>query len=47
MQQLAMCMPPTILFQKNEKKKKSDKDNEKDKYKTFEIKLNKKEKRFW
>ena len=44
MQRLATCLPPAILFEKDEKKKKSDKDDEKEKYKTFEIKLNKKEK---
>ena len=44
MLQLATCLPPAILFEKGEKKKKSDKGDEKEKYKTFEIKLNKKEK---
>ena len=44
MQRLATCLPPAILFEKDEKTKKSVQDNEKDKYKTFEIKLNKKEK---
>ena len=39
MQSLATCLPPAILFEKNEKK-----DNEKEKYKTFDIKLPKKEK---
>ena len=33
-----------MLATSNEKKKKSDKDNEKEKYKTFEIKAHKKEK---
>ena len=44
MQRLTTCLPPTILFEKDEKTKKSVQDNEQDKYKTFEIKLNKKEK---
>ena len=37
-------MPPAILFEKDEKTKGSVQDNEKDKYKMFEIKLNKKAK---
>ena len=44
MQRLATCLPPTTLFENDEKKNKSFKDDEKEKYKTFEIKLNKKEK---
>ena len=44
MQRLATCLPPTILFEKDEKTKKFVQDNEKDKYKTFEIKLNNKRK---
>ena len=43
-QRLATCLPPAILFETDEKTNKSVQDNEKDKYKTFEIKLNKKEK---
>ena len=43
MQSLATCLPPAILFEKNEKKSEK-KDNEKEKYKTFDIKLSKKEK---
>ena len=44
MQRLATCLPPAILFEKDEKTKKSVQDNEKDKYKAFEIKLNNKRK---
>ena len=44
MQRLATCLPPAILFEKDEKTKKAVQDNGKDKYKTFETKLNKKEK---
>ena len=43
-QRLATYLPPTILFEKDEKTKKSVQDNKKDKYKMFEIKLNKTEK---
>ena len=43
MQSLATCLPPAILFEKNEKKSEK-KDNKKEKYKTFDIKLSKKEK---
>ena len=43
MQRLATCLPPAILFEKAEKKKAS-KEEEKDQYKSFDIKLNKKEK---
>ena len=43
MQKLATCLPPAILFEKSEKK--SDKsDNDKDQYKSFEMKINKREK---
>ena len=43
MQRLATCLPPAILFEKPEAK--SDKGpSEKEKYKTFDIKLSKKEK---
>ena len=43
MQRLATCLPPAILFEKSDKK--SDKSNdEKEKYKTFDIKLNKTDK---
>ena len=43
MQRLTTCLPPAILFEKSESKKdKSEED--KDKFKTFDIKINKKEK---
>ena len=43
MQQLATCLPPVILFEKSDKKT-SKSEEDKDKFKTFDIKMNKKEK---
>ena len=43
MQRLATCLPPAIPFEKKERKSDKD-DDEKEKYKTFEIKINKREK---
>ena len=43
MQRLATCLPPAIPFENKEKKSDKD-DDEKDKYKTFDIKINKREK---
>ena len=44
MQRLTTCLPPAILFEKDERKKNSVKDDEKERYKIFEIKLNNKQK---
>ena len=40
MHRLATCTPPAILFEKDEKKKSDKESDEKDKYKTFEVKFN-------
>ena len=43
MQRLATCLPPAILFEKPEAKSDTG-SSEKEKYKTFNIKMSKKEK---
>ena len=44
LQKLATCLPPAILFEKSEKSKSESNKDEKDKFKSFESKINKKDK---
>ena len=46
LQKLATCLPPAIPFEEDDRKSGKNKDEkyEKEKYKTFDVKLNKKEK---